>query len=356
MELLKKDQIDEYRRFVQSHPKGHFMQGPEWAQVKNEWKWEAVVERGADGQIVGALSVLIRRVPMLPFTLLYAPRGPVCDPGDKKTIAALLAGVKLLAQKYHTYEFKIDPDILASDLDFRQTMLGLGFRLTTGGKNFEGIQPRFVFRLNVEGKTEEEVMAQFHSKTRYNIRVAIKNNVQVKIRGKEALDEFLPIMRTTGARDGFATRPKAYFERMMDAFGEHCRLYMAYSGDTPVAGTIAIQYADKTWYLYGASANTYRNMMPNYLLQWEMIRWAVEGGSKIYDFRGVSGDLSESNPLYGLYRFKKGFNGDFTEFAGEFDYILNPAANLLVGSGIHLLKTARHFKNRRHKPPEHTGA
>jgi len=228
-------------------------------------------------------------------------------------------------------------------------MKQFGFKLSSGGKNFDGIQPRFVFRMNVSNKTEDEMMQSFHSKTRYNIRVAIKNNVEVKICDKQMLDEFLPIMRETGKRDGFPTRPKAYFERMMDTFGNHCRLYMAYYEGKPIAGTIAIQYGDKTWYLYGASANEYRNMMPNYLLQWEMIKWSLETNCNIYDFRGVSGDMSESNPLYGLYRFKKGFNGDLTEFAGEFDLILNKPIYFAVTKGLRTLKKLRHMRNRRHK-------
>lgn len=64
--------------------------------------------------------------------------------------------------------------------------------------------------------------------------------------------------------------------------------------------------------------------MPNYLIQWEMIRWAKEQGCHVYDFRGVSGDLDESNPLYGLYRFKKGFNGELIEFVGDWDRVYSP--------------------------------
>ena len=93
---------------------------------------------------------------------------------------------------------------------------------------------------------------------------------------------------------------------------------------TPIAGTLAIHYGDKVWYLYGASSNEHRNLMPNYLLQWRMIQWAVETGCRIYDFRGVSGNVSEDNPLYGLFRFKQGFGGDFTEFVGEEDLVLSP--------------------------------
>ena len=95
------------------------------------------------------------------------------------------------------------------------------------------------------------------------------------------------------------------------------RIYLAYYEGQPIAGSLAIHYGDKVWYLYGASSNEHRNVMPNYLVQWEMIRWAIETGCRIYDFRGVSGYLDESNPLYGIYRFKKGFSGELTEFIGE---------------------------------------
>jgi lipid II:glycine glycyltransferase (peptidoglycan interpeptide bridge formation enzyme) len=83
-------------------------------------------------------------------------------------------------------------------------------------------------------------------------------------------------------------RPQAYFGKMMDCLGENARLYMAYYEGKPVAGTLAVLFGDKVWYLYGASSGRYRSVMPNYLLQWEMIRWAVENRCRIYDFRGVS--------------------------------------------------------------------
>ena len=349
MEILKEKDLDAYRQFIKSSEKGHFMQTPEWGTVKSAWKWEAVIEKNPDGQIVGAMAVLIRRVPGLPFSLMYAPRGPVCDIRNREVFARLIGGVRALAVKHKAYLFKIDPDVVATDKDFLSMLSSFGFALHGDGKNFDDIQPRFVFRLNIAGKTEEEVFAGFQSKTRYNIRVAQKHGIEVKIMDKQALKEFVPIMRETGNRDGFATRPIEYFERMLDAFGEHARLYMAYYQGIPVAGTIALQYGDKVWYLYGASSNTYRNLMPNYLLQWEMIRWAVETGCRIYDFRGVSGDLSPDNPLYGLYRFKKGFNGDFTEFCGEFDLVLNKPVALFVDKGIKFTKKLRHMKNRRHK-------
>lgn len=341
--------------FIQNHPKGHFCQSSLWADVKKGWSHKVVWTQSADGALTGALSMLVRKVPGLPFSLLYAPRGPVCDPADIDTLTELMNKARAAAKACGGYLLKIDPDILHTNTAFIDTMKTLGFTLSGEGKDFDGVQPRFVFRLEIAGKTEDEVFALFHSKTRYNIRVAQKSGVEVRVCGLEALDDFARLMKTTGERDGFATRPKAYFERLLRALGPHARLYMAYFEGVAIAGTLPIQYGDKTWYLYGSSDNSFRNKMPNYLLQWEMIRWAIQAGSRIYDFRGVSGDLSEDNPLYGLYRFKKGFSGELTEFCGEFNLILRPGVNRLVNT---LLETKKklsqlrrgHAETLEHKP------
>ena len=148
-------------------------------------------------------------------------------------------------------------------------------------------------------------------------------------------------MLTTGVRDGFVTRQPEYFADMLDNLGQHCRLYMAFHEGKPIAGTLAIHYGDKVWYLYGASSNEHRNLMPNYLLQWRMIQWAVETGCRVYDFRGVSGDVSEDNPLYGLYRFKQGFGGEFTEFIGEMDYVVSPVVYHITEKASSVFKEVR---------------
>ena len=350
VEFVTKETLPEYEQFVASHPKGHFMQSFLWSKQKPEWIWEGMFVRGADGKIMGALSVLIRKLPYLPYRLMYAGRGPVCDIRNVETMQELTEGAKQLATRYHAYCLKIDPDVLISDTQFITDMESLGYRLHDSGKNFSGIQPRFVFRLYLNGRDKEEMLASFHSKTRYNIRVAERKGVEVKIAGREAVGDFSRLMLETGVRDGFVVRSAEYFEKILENLGEHARLYMAYSEGVAIAGTLAIHYGDKVWYLYGASSNAHRNLMPNYLLQWSMIQWAVELGARVYDFRGVSGDLSESNPLYGLYRFKKGFNGDFTEFVGEFDYIFSPGIHAMVENGEHLYRKLRKhlflFKNR----------
>lgn len=339
----------EFEAFVSSHPKGHFLQSTYWPAAKPQWGWRGVLSRDEGGAVRGALSILTRRMPG-GFSMLYAPRGPVCDVRDTAVMKELFDGAAQVARDSRGYLLQIDPDVLSSDEQFKTDMKSLGFAFEEAGLNFEGIQPRFVFRLDVQGRTEEEVMAAFEQKTRYNVRLAGKKGVTTRFWSgdgeipDEPLTAFAQIMQTTGKRDKFLVRSKEYFANMLRALGSHARLYMAYLGDLPISGTIAVQYGDKTWYMYGASSNEHRNVMPNYLLQWEMIRWAIGGGSRIYDFRGVSGDLSPENPLYGLYRFKKGFNGDFCEFCGQFTMVYKPLVARGMDFALKCHKRLRHFK------------
>ncbi|MGM9557741.1 MAG: lipid II:glycine glycyltransferase FemX [Oscillospiraceae bacterium] len=359
-EIITEKTLSEYEAFVQSHPKGNFAQSFLWGKQKPMWRWQAVAVRGTDGKIKGTLALMTRPVPVIGRTLMYGCRGPVCDLDDRETLAELIEGAKALAKENRAYVIKIDPDVPSSNTHFAGLLHELGFRGKEGGKNFEAIQPRYVFRLNVEGKTEDELLAGFHQKWRYNIRLAERKGVTVRICGKEMVPAFSELMLTTGVRDGFVTRKPEYFAAMLDNLGEHCRLYMAFDpAGTPIAGTLAIHYGDKVWYLYGASSNEHRNLMPNYLLQWRMIQWAVETGCRVYDFRGVSGDVSEDNPLYGLYRFKQGFGGEFTEFIGELDLVLSPVVYWCVEHGTSIFKELRRrlylIKNR-NKSPEQEAA
>jgi len=328
------------------------MQSKEWTEVKSNWKNEMIAVKDEQGNIKGAMSILIRKIPFFNNTLMYSPRGPVCDIHDFDTMQQLIAEAKEIAKEYKGYVLKIDPDVEKEDAEFAQMLNKLGFRIKGDSKNFEGIQPRFVFRLNVKGKTEEQVMQEFHNKTRYNIRVAMKKGVEVRIGSREDLPDFHKVMVETGVRDEFVVRSIEYFEKMYDCLApEHLRLYLAYYEGKLIAGTIAVLYGNKCWYVYGASSNEHRNVMPNYLLQWEMIKWAIESGCDIYDFRGVSGDLDENNPLYGLYRFKKGFNGKFTEFIGELDLVFNPLVYFAVEKGEKIFRELRRrlfiLKNRK---------
>ncbi len=346
MEILSPDRYSELDEFVAGHINGGFTQCSSWRHVKNNWGYEAVVSRNDKGEIVGAMSVLIQKIPLIGTTFLYAPRGPVCDLNDRAVLSDLKAGADALAKKHKAHSLKIDPDTLMEDQEFINIMKEMGFVQFAGPDGFETIQARFNYRLYIKGRTEEEVLADITQKCRYNIRVAQKKGVEIRVGTKEDLDDFIRIMQVTGERDGFITRPKIYFERMLDALGENVRLYMGYYEGKAISGAITTNFGGKCCYVYGASDNNHRNVMPNYLMQWEMIRWAVETNCFVYDFQGVSGLLDESKPIYGLYRFKKGFNGTLDELVGEFDYTYMPIRSKLVDHAINLNGTLRQIKKK----------
>ena len=313
--LETKSDEEEYTRFLESNERCNFQQSLEWAKVKTSWKREVILAEDSSKKIIGSLMVWIRKIPIF-GNIMYSSRGPVCDIHNMETLKQLTEGAKLLAKKYNAIVLRIEPDIKSDDTSFRNIMLELGYSIKDDAKNFrEEIQPRYVFRLDTKDKTEDEIFKNFHSKTRYNIRLATKKGVTIKDGTKEDLKDFHKIMVTTGIRDGFITRPLEYFERMYDCLGpEHMKILMAYYEGKPISGVIPIMYGNKTWYLYGASSNEHRNLMPNYLLQWEMIKIAISRKSDIYDLRGVPGIADNSN---GLFRFKKGFGAEYTEFIGE---------------------------------------
>ncbi len=318
------------------------MQSPQWAQVKSFWKNEVVTVEDEKGNIKGSMSLLIRKIPVLPFTIMYSPRGPVCDSHNAETIKQLLQKCKLIAKKHRSYVLKMDPDIEIEDTQFERIVRDMGFKVSRGLKNYEGIQPRFVFRLDLRNKTEEQIMKDFHHKVRYNIRLSERRGVVIKTGTREDVEIFHRMIVETGIRDNFVVRSKEYYQQVFDAFApDHVRVFLAYYEDKPIAGTIAILYGNKCWYLYGASINEHRNLMPNYLLQWNMIKWALESGCDIYDFRGVPGDLDENNPMYGLYKFKVGFKGKFTEFIGMLDYVFNPFVYFCAEKGITAFRELR---------------
>lgn len=309
----------EYEAFVDAHPNGGFTQSLSWAEVKKNWKHEAVVARGKDGGLTGAVQVLIKTIPLLGVSFLYAPHGPVCNFDDTAALRELFKGIHILAVKYHAYEFRMDPFIREDEEKYIALLRSFGFSFSANASELSTIQVRQNYMLPIAGRSEKEVFSSFHSKWRYNIRLAERKGVVCSVCGPEHLHEFYRLMKETGKRDHFCVRKERYFRRMMKALGAHCRLYLCFAEDgEPLSGAIAVQFAGKTCYVYGASSNQRRNLMPNYLMQWEMIRWAIASGCAWYDFQGIPFYDDPNHQNYGVYQFKKGFHGEIVTYAGEF--------------------------------------
>jgi len=112
-----------------------------------------------------------------------------------------------------------------------------------------------------------------------------------------------------------------------------CELFLGmYEGES-LGGLLVFAHGKRAWYLYGASSSHHRDRMPNYLLQWEAMRWARSQGCTEYDLWGVpdadsatleANFTERSDGLWGVYRFKRGFGGELRRAAGPWDYVYNP--------------------------------
>ena len=345
-EILKQEQYPEYEAFALNHKNGTFTQSSHWHEIKKGWGHDIAVVRDENGSIVAGVAMLIKKVPGMPYCFLYAPRGPVMDYDDEAVFIELIDGIKKYAKQIKAFQFKMDPMVYSDNSEFIAMAKRSGFTYDPNMGDKDTIQRRCNYMLFLNGRNEEEMIASFHQKWRYNIRLAQRKGVECRICTKENLDDFYGIYKVTSIRDGFTPRPKVYFEYFLDALGENVRLYICYYEGKPISGAVTTNYAGKVCYVYGASDNAMRNVMPNHLMQWEMIKWAIETNCEIYDFQGIPMDLSGNDHMHGVYLFKKGFNGDVVLFTSEFDLNFKPLVAKFVDFSEAARTTIRKIKRK----------
>jgi lipid II:glycine glycyltransferase (peptidoglycan interpeptide bridge formation enzyme) len=319
---------EQWDKFVGWFPTGDLLQSFAWGDLKQTGGWTPIrLAAEQDGEIVGAVSILKRRLPRLNKCIFYAPRGPVCDFTHSEVLGALMDAIRRRANREGAILFKIDPPVTADRADVVSALKSLGFRQTADAEGFGGVQPRCVMQLDLTPSLDD-ILAGCKPKWRYNIRLAEKKGVEV--RSECTLGDmrtFYDLLLETAKRDKFLVRGYEYYEHMWKTLVEpgFAKLFLTFFECEAVAGALSFLYGDKCWYTYGASSNRHRNVMPNHLMQWRMIEWAKESGCIWYDFRGVS-QQQEQDPedhLGGLNRFKEGFGAQFVEYIGEFDLPLS---------------------------------
>lgn len=325
MDLRTVEDSEEWDRALLALPRPHVLQSSAWGRVKAVSGWSPrrllLEERGVPR---AAALVLRRRVPLLGAPVLYVPQGPLLGSQDALLRAAVLEALEREAREERAILVKIDPDVAAEDGGFVDLLARRGWR------RGEDVQFRNTVLVDL-GVEEGTLLARMKPKTRYNIRLAERRGVQVRAGTDADLVAFYELYRATGRRDGFLTRPLAYYRTVWRTFLEADlgRLWLAEHQGELLAGLFLVRFGPTAWYLYGASADRKRELMPNYLLQWQAMRWAREAGCTTYDLWGAPERLEEGDPLWGVYRFKEGFGGRFVARVGAYDFAARPALYLL---------------------------
>lgn len=319
LNLNDKTEVKKYNAFLKKN-NALINQDLRWGQLKSNWITEAVYIKDT-GKIVGAMTILIRKVPLLNTHLMYASRGPVLEKYDIELFNKLVEAAKPLQEKYKAFALILDPEIKYSEQE-KQTFIASGYKIQEDDDIL--IQPRHNMVLYLENKDSEELIKTFSEKTRYNIRLAARKGVTVRYSNREEdLKEFYKLYKITALRDKIGIRPFDYFQRMLKSFNQsEVRIYLAEYENEVLASAITLNYGKKMFYVYGASSNNKRNLMPNYIMQWEMIKYALESNCEQYDFGGVFHFTHED----GLYKFKSGFckKDGVSKYIGEITKVYNP--------------------------------
>jgi len=353
-------------------PNSHFLQTYEWGQVKARYGWSPLYAVwDADGLLkvesdpnllstihspVAAAMILKRQMIRNGFaarlSVLYSPKGPLLDWTNETLRKRVFDDLQAYARKQGAIFLKMDPDVV----------LGTGFpggegeaidnngqvvmkELKRRGWEYSSDQIQFRNTILIDlNLSEEEMLARMKQKTRYNIRLAEKKGVVLRVGKLKDLGMLYKMYAETSVRDGFVIRDEGYYKTVWETFirlnvdgleGVQvstsqplnlpiCEPLIAEVDGEPVAAIFVFYFAGRAYYVYGMSRNAHREKMPAYLLQWEAMKRAKANGCDVYDLWGAPEVFDESDSMWGVYRFKEGLGGQVIRTLGAWDFAPSP--------------------------------
>lgn len=301
----------------------NFLQSGFWGEFKSRKGWEAFAYRYEWRGESLRLLVLVRRFFRF-LSMAYVPFGPDLtgvDDGEH------------LAELGNALQAELPLGTLFVRFDLRDDRVENSDLPDEGGlrKAPADIQPPDTVLLDIS-RSDDDIREGMHRKWRYNIRLAEKKGVRVSEASPDLLYRWYELYKITGERDRIALHPESYYKDLFRLAGlmegggavrgrdfPDFRLWLAYHDEELLAGIITVFYGKRATYLYGASSNRKRNVMPAYALQWTAIQAAKEAGCTEYDFFGIPPRDDPSHPMHGLYRFKTNFGGRVVHYLGSWD-------------------------------------
>lgn len=392
-----------YEKFVSNHPlKSHFLQSYAWGEFARASKNQTPHYVGMidDKKNLVATALLLERKLPLGYSYFYSPRGFVIDFFDKELVKEFTKYIKEYAKKKKAIFVKIDPDLIwkkynnkdeeieldKDPKDVFDTLTSLGFKHQGFTKNFETMQPRYTFRIDLD-RPFEEIEANFSKTVKQRIKKGTNLGTMVRVGNYDDVKDFSHLMDLTEDRKDFLSHDLKYYQNLYKIYNKDNKmtLFMGsidtnkviaeykkeqeeinkklkpllekenlstanqkkvkelegrinkldeyieeyvnakekYGDVITLNSHVIMEYGDKAWTLYAGNHNVLISSQSNYKVYYEHIKYCHEKGYKYYDHFGTVGDLSKDNPRYGLHIFKKAFGGDYIEFIGEFDLVTN---------------------------------
>jgi len=323
MEMIKaanEQEKETYNNLINNAEKGHFMQTSYWADFKAQFGWQNCGQYLVkdEDKVVAAFSILKRT--KMGITILYLPRGPLVlsmsHAGD------VLSNIKKIAGKEKAFLVRISPAYPESDNGIKKFLTDNKFRCSK-----KQLQTKATTIIDLS-RDEEELMASFHEKTRYNIRLAGRKGIKVtELKTEDELKALYRILEKMAQRQQYDLQGYEYYKYILENLvpAAAAKIYLAKNDEGTVVGGIVTFVCAKTrYYMYGGFDYEYRKLMGNYAIHWQIMLDAKTNGELFYDMQGIPLIKDENHPMYGFYRFKKGFNGREVEYIGEYDHSKRP--------------------------------
>jgi peptidoglycan pentaglycine glycine transferase (the first glycine) len=284
------------------------------------------------------------------LSILYAPKGPLLDWTDESLRNHILNDLQTFSKKEGAIFVKMDPDVVlgtgvsgennVTDTNGQEIMSDMKRR----GWKYSEDQIQFKNTVLIDlNPSEEELLARMKQKTRYNIRLAKKKGITLRVGDPNDLPMLYKMYAETSIRDGFVIRDEEYYKTVWSTFMANTQSLVsnlesqitnsqlpftepliAEVNNEPVAAIFVFYFAGRAYYVYGMSRDAHREKMPSYLLQWEAIKRAKAKGCSVYDLWGAPDVFDESDSMWGVYRFKEGLGGQVVRTLGAWDFAPNP--------------------------------
>lgn len=314
---------------------GHILQSWAWGELKARFGWRPLRIAITDGTSVAAAQVLIR--PLYGLSIAYVPRGPLFA-GKEWLDRALLQLLRRIARRRRAVFLRLEPNVLESAAEANHLHSFLQVNCFTPA---DPLQPHSSIHLDLTPEPAT-LFAAFSKGHRADIRRAERNGVSVRVGTTSAdLDTFYTIMEATGVRQNFGIHTHAYYQAVWRLFGADVCLLLAQQHGVVIAAFLVFGWGSEAQYMYSGATDAGLKSGANHLLQWHAIQWARQRGYVTYDLWGIPDafgrmmrgpsdeqaqleQAAKAHPLYGAYRFKKGWGGRIVRYLPAYDQVYLP--------------------------------
>ena len=219
----------EYQKYWENHPLKTFLSSIEISKLREKRNWDTMYVGIKENNKIIAATMLLRHKRRFNKYEFYSPRGYLLDFNNTELLEFFTNELKKYIKDKDGYVFRVDPyliyrqrdidgNIVEDGIDNRKVvdkLKELGFKQVSIEDTEQVI---WMFSLDIDNKTEEQILKEMKPNTRNQIKKTEKFGITVNEISYDELDRFQNIMVETGSRKGFEVRDISYFQEMYKLF------------------------------------------------------------------------------------------------------------------------------------------